>query len=97
MYYYKYVYKRINQLRMKSNGTLKYLFDWFLHLFYEFSKEDVNWDFMSENFQCLVPILVKQFESDSPIDFSLPTFLDHEAPPFLEEESITIFIPCPTF
>ena len=38
---------------------------------------------------------MKQSISHSLDDFSLPTFLDHEAPPSLEEESTTPFNPCP--
>ncbi len=52
----------------------------FLHLSYVFPKEDVDWDFFNENFQYLVEISFKKFEFESVVDFTLPTFLDHEAP-----------------
>lgn len=55
-YDYQNVYKRISQLTMRPNESLDDFMDRFLHLFYEFSKEYVDWDFMNENFQCLVYI-----------------------------------------
>lgn len=62
-YYYKYVYKWFNQLRMKFNELSVDFVDLFIHLCYEFFEEDIDWDFMNEKFQHLVQISLKQFES----------------------------------
>lgn len=84
-YNYHDIYKRINYLSVKPKESLEYFLSWFLHLCYEFYEEDMDWDFMSEKFQCLVLVSLKQFVSDSPNDFSLLTFRDCEEPPFQEE------------
>lgn len=80
---------------MKSGESLEDFIVLFLLLCYDFSKEDVNWDFMGETFSGLVRIFSKQFESQSLDDFDYPTHRNHEAPPIWEEEPTTSFFPSP--
>jgi len=54
MYDYQDVLKRINQLIMKPNESIKDLYDHFLNLCYEFPEENMDWDFFKQNFKCLV-------------------------------------------
>ena len=56
---------------MKYDESLEDFMDNFLHLCYEFSKEDVDWDFMSEKFQSLDLVSLKPFASNYIDDFSL--------------------------
>lgn len=71
---------------MNPNESIKDLADRFLHLCYEFSKEDMNWDFFKENFRCLVQISLKQFEFESMVNNALPTFVNQGTTPISQEE-----------
>lgn len=45
-YDYRCVLKNINQLRMYPNESIEDFSNRFLHLCYEFPREDTNWDFL---------------------------------------------------
>jgi len=53
-YDYKDVLKIINQLIMKPNESTEDFANQFLHLCYEFPKEEIDWDFFKQKFECLV-------------------------------------------
>lgn len=77
---------------MKYDESLEDFMDNFLHLCYEFSKEDVDWDFMNENFQYLVQISLEPYENESYM--SLPNFLSRGAIKISKDEPTLLFVPC---
>lgn len=55
----------------------------FLDLFYEFPKEDMDWDLFKQNFEHLAHTYLNQFEY-KPLDVHvLPNFANCETPPIL--------------
>lgn len=93
-YNYRDVCGRINLLRMEPNESVEKFSNRFLHLCYEISEEDLNWDFLKQEFERLVR--VSSYSEPEPLDFSSsPTLTDHEAPQIVEEEPNTTFVPCP--
>jgi len=63
-YEYQDVLNEIDQFIMEYNESLEQFYDKFLHIFYEFLDEDVDWKFLDETFQFLVSISRKYFEVD---------------------------------
>lgn len=93
-YNYCDVCKRINLLRMKPIESVEDFYDRFLHLCCEIFEEDMNQDFLKQEFEHLV--LISLQGELKPPDFSTPsTLVNHETPLILEEESTTPFSPCP--
>jgi len=79
---------------MEPNELVNNFSNEFLHLCYEIQEEDVNWDFLKQEFEHLV--LVSSYGEPEPPDFSAsPTLADHEAPHIVEGEPNTPFVPCP--
>ena len=64
-YEYQYVLNEIDQIIMELNESLQHFTNRFLHLCYEFLDEDVDWQFLDENFCFLVRMSTKYFEYDS--------------------------------
>jgi len=77
---------------MEPSKLVEDFVDRFLHLYYEIPKYLVNFDFLREEFKCLV----HSSQYGEPPDFpSSLTLADHEAPQIAEEEPNTPFFPCP--
>lgn len=64
---------------MKYNESIEKFSNWFLHLFYEFPEEDIDWDLFKQKFEHLVHVsFYGEFE---PLDVSAsPTLVNHETP-----------------
>lgn len=80
---------------MKFDESIKDFSNIFLHMFYEFPEEDMDWDLFKEKFQRLVQISLEQSEFESLVDNDLPTFINHETPLIPDEEPTSPFVPCP--
>jgi len=55
-YDYKFVYNKIMHLRKAPDESLNYFHNRFIHFCFEFSEDDINWNFMKEKFEFLVYI-----------------------------------------
>jgi len=80
---------------MRYDESLEYFLDCFLHFYYEFFEEDIDWAFMNEKIQHLVQIYLEPLESKSMT--SLPYFLGHGELKISKEESNIFHVPSPIF
>lgn len=55
-YDYKYVFKKIMQLRKAPDESLDDFHDHFIHFFFEIFEDDVYWPLMKEKFEFIVHI-----------------------------------------
>lgn len=94
MYDYQDVCDRIDFLRLEPSEFVEKFLNRFLQLCCEFLKGVIDSDFIIENFQNLILLSLRSFESE-PLDDSLsPTFTNHRIPQFSKEEPIIPFVPC---
>jgi len=64
---------------MKPNELIEDFSNQFLHLFYEFLEEDMDWDFFKQKFENLIHISFHG-ESKPPDLYASPTLVNHETP-----------------
>lgn len=68
MYNFQDVLMRINELRMKLEESLEDFILRFVHLCFEFPERDVNWVYLSENFQWLVIVFLQHIQFETYLD-----------------------------
>jgi len=78
---------------MERNESIQDFDNRFLHLCYDFPKEDMDLDFFKKNFEPLVQIFLNQCESKTPDVLVLPTFRNCETPQISKEEPSIPFFP----
>jgi len=84
--------EKIFCLSMEPYKLVEDFVDHFLHLCYKIPKNFVNFEFLREEFKCLV----HSSQYYEPPDFpSSPTLYNHEAPQIGEEDHNTPFFPYP--
>ena len=76
---------------MKPDESIEDFSDWFLHLYYEFPEGNTNWDFLKQNFECLVHISLHG-ESKPPDVSSSLTLVNRETPLISQEELAIPFV-----
>lgn len=76
-YDYESVYEKIIHLRKKSNESIEYFHDHFIYLGYEFSKDEIDWNFVKQKFKYLVQISLMSPDIESLLSFSI--VLGHQA------------------
>lgn len=79
---------------MEPDESVEDFYNRFLHLFYEFSKEDRDRDFLKQNFEHLVHISLHG-EFRPPDVSSSPTLVNQETPLILDEELDIPFVSFP--
>lgn len=87
MYSKRCLLRIINKIRINHDELIEDFDNIFLHLCYEFLKDDMDWDFFKEK--------LKQFEFESLVTNSLQTLINHETPLILGEKPIVPFAPYP--
>lgn len=82
---------------MEPNEPVKIFFDQFLHLCYEIPEEDMNWEFLKQEFEHLV-VTASCGEPEPPNFFTSPTLVYHETPLISKEEfTVHFFLFPPPF
>lgn len=89
MYDYESVYKKIIHLRKEHDESVEYFHDHFIHLCYEFSKDDIYHNFMKYTFQYLIHIYLNPYNYE--YFKSISTFIGYGALKSSRGKSI---VPC---